>query len=223
MGSVTLHTLELGCGIGPGLTNTYFLCDTETGTVVIIDPAGEAQRIRETLDRLGTPAAILLTHAHYDHLAALGEIQQHYSLPVYCGKGDERLFAYFMEMLSAGLPGFVPGSVDVWMQDSDILAFGGICLAVLSTPGHSSGSVCFHEKEAKLLLSGDTLFYESVGRTDFPDALMRGDYQMLLRSLRHLLSSLPDDTHVYPGHGEPTTIGHEKKYNPFLQGLSWPG
>lgn len=212
-----LQQHELLCGLGAMTTNGYVVANETTHEMLVADPAGEAEKLQKIAEELAVkPVALLLTHAHMDHLMALGTLQKAWQVPVYAGKGDEALFDSFMQQLQDMVPGFVPGKVDHWVGDGDILQLAGFSIEVIATPGHSKGSVCYYIAEEGVLLSGDTLFRESIGRTDFPGE-MRGDHRQLLASIQQkLLARLPDETRVYTGHGPATTLSHEKRYNPFL-------
>lgn len=199
--------------LGPVRTNCYFLINEDTKETIIIDPADNGSAIIERITREGlTPVAILLTHGHFDHIMAAKEVSDEYRIFIY---------AYYEEWdllkdtsLNAGY--LIKADIALHphkeLKDNEILHIAGIELLVIHTPGHTKGSVCFYNKESQVLISGDTLFYESVGRTDFPT----GNSDTIQKSISEKLFRLEDATKVYPGHGEMTTIGHEKRHNPFL-------
>lgn len=198
----TLPVGELG-------TNCYIVTD-ETGGAVVIDPGADADIIRGVLDdehlRI---SGILLTHAHFDHIGAVNALTDG-SFSVFCHTLDCPALQDGRLNLSAffGSP-TAPVNNAVCIEDGDELSFGEMTFAVLHTPGHTVGSVCYQLDD--VLFAGDTLFCESIGRTDFPG----GNIQDMRASLARL-ATLDGNTRVYPGHGEPTTIAHEQRYNPYL-------
>ena len=183
------------------------------GEAWIVDPGSEAERIVELCRKANLePKAVLLTHAHFDHVGGIPHLAAAFpEMPIYIGKNDMKVIDHPMNQMP---PDYPPIKKPTNLKDALTLdALGGI--KVLDTPGHTPGGVCYHFVDDKILFSGDTLFAGSVGRTDMPG----GDMSLLMHSLR-LLSELPDDTLVVPGHGPATTIGREKAENPFLKALS---
>ena len=180
------------------------------GKAWIVDPGQEPERIIDTLAKKGLePAAILLTHAHFDHISAIpGLLEKFPDLPVYVHQKDAPMFGHPLNQLQPEYPSFAKPKNLANLNSLDSLEG----LEILETPGHTPGGVCYHFPAMKLLLSGDTLFAGSVGRTDLPG----GDMATLMDSLQKL-TALPDDTLVIPGHGPHTTIAAEKRGNPFLQ------
>lgn len=196
--------------VGPLMTNCYLVCDDE-GRTAVIDPGADAQRIRDTLARQGaTLCAVLLTHAHFDHIGAVAALTDGTDIPVYCHRADIPALTDARHNLAAffGLP-TAPVTRAVAVEDGATVTVGDLCFTVLHTPGHTPGGVCYRLGE--WLFAGDTLFCESVGRTD----LIGGDARVLRRSLDRLLT-LDGDAQVLPGHGEATTLSHERQYNPFI-------
>lgn len=180
------------------------------GRAFITDPGQEGERILALLAKKGLiPAAVLLTHAHFDHITGIAALQKAFpELPVYVHPADVPMFGHPFNQ--------VPGEyssigVPANLRDTAELAKELPGVEVLHTPGHTPGGVCYHFPAEKLLLSGDTLFAGSVGRTDFPG----GSMARMMDSLRALMT-LPEETLVIPGHGGFTTIGDEKRCNPYL-------
>ena len=200
--------------LGSVATNWYFLIQEATGEPLVIDPADRADVIgRKALDEGLRLKAVLLTHGHGDHILAVNDLKKTFGIPVYAAADEESLLRDPDRNLSASLFGCpVTVGPDVLLQDGETFEAAGISLRMLLTPGHTPGSCCYYSEEEKILFSGDTLFCASVGRTDFPG----GSSRELLRSIREKLLVLPEDVTVYPGHGESTSIGYEKKYNPYM-------
>ena len=198
--------------------NCSILGDEATRDAVVIDPGDDIERVREVLEKHELKVkAIIATHAHIDHVGGIQKLQQLTGAGVLMHAADLPLYenlAMQAEWLGTPSPGTV--AVDQFLKEGDVLTAGGMRLEVLATPGHSPGSVSVYlaGNDARLF-SGDTLFKDSIGRTD----LWGGDREEILNSLRKLLRRFPDETPVFPGHGPPTAIGQERESNPFLHGL----
>lgn len=200
--------------LGPLQTNCYVLACTTTRQAAVIDPSWDGRRILERVQQEGwTVSHILLTHAHFDHVGALGELKELTGAPIYmhpdAGPMLERAPTAAAIWSITVEP---PPPADHPLSEGDVLAIGDLRAEVLFTPGHAPGHVCFYLPEYKTLFDGDVLFKGSIGRTDLPG----GDYDLLMVSIREKLLTLPDETAVLSGHGPATTIGDERRQNPFL-------
>ena len=199
--------------LGPVQTNCYFLINEDTKEVLIVDPADRAQKIIEWINSEGLkPTAILLTHGHFDHIMGVAGVKKEYNIPIYASKDEVEVLANPQINVSTMMGAYLSMKADKLFSDGDMLELAGMKLKVISTPGHTIGSVCFYMEEEKVLISGDTLFEASVGRSDFPT----GSSRQLIESIKTRLFVLPDDTDVFPGHGGTTSIAYEKAHNPFI-------
>lgn len=199
--------------------NTYIIWDENTRHCAIIDPgmisSNEENIISKFIeDNRLEPKHLINTHIHIDHVAGNQYIVQKYNLTVKASKEDEFLGARIAAQAEMfGLPIKVDDVViGDYLQDDDIINIGDSSLKVLHIPGHSPGGLALYCEESSFLISGDSLFHGSIGRTDLPG----GDYTTLIESIKHKIFALPADTIVYPGHGPATTIENERRFNPFL-------
>ncbi|MBN2799096.1 MAG: MBL fold metallo-hydrolase [Deltaproteobacteria bacterium] len=199
---------------GPFVENCCLVADSRTKEAIIIDPGDEPARILSKIRELGlTPTLIFATHGHVDHVAAAPAIIDELQLPFAMHLADTDWTDHLREQCQAfGLPPRDGPKVDRPLQGGERLKVGRLEATVLHTPGHTGGGVSLYFAEQGVLFAGDTLFQGSIGRTDLPG----GDTDTLLRSIHEQLLSLPDDTRVYTGHGPLTTIGRERRSNPFL-------
>jgi hydroxyacylglutathione hydrolase len=200
--------------VGPVAANAYLVTDAATGATVVVDPGDDAPRLLAALEEAGlVPDGIWLTHAHFDHIGAVAELRETHPVPVRLHPADAPLYDNAEQQAAwFGMRVRPPGVAPLDLADGERLALGETIFTVLHTPGHAPGHVAFHAPDAGVLFSGDALFRGSVGRTDLPLC----DPAALERSLRERLMVLPDDTRVLSGHGPETTIGHERRTNPFL-------
>ena len=201
--------------VGPFQGNCYVIGDQESGVGAIVDPGDEATRIALAVEQTNLEIGqILVTHAHIDHVGAVGALADEYACPVLMHAEAEPMLEQLpTQAIMMGLRfGQVP-TVDRYVEDEEVLEVGGLRLESLYTPGHAPGHLAFYVESEGVVLSGDALFAGSVGRTD----LFGGNMEVLMRSIRERLLTLPDETRVYSGHGPQTTIGNERAHNPFLQ------
>ena len=204
--------------LGPIQTNCYIIQD-ELGNCLIVDPGEEGKRIiRKIVSKELTPIAILLTHAHFDHIGAVDSVRDRFAIPVYIHE-EERDWLTDPKLNGsakyAGLPDVRNRKADHIISQEGFMEVGPFTFEVRHTPGHSPGSVSYIFETARIAVVGDTLFKQSVGRTDLPG----GNTGVLLASIHDKLLSLDDDFIIYPGHGPSTTPGDEKDSNPFLNGF----
>jgi hydroxyacylglutathione hydrolase len=196
------------------MTNCFIVGDDSSNEAIVIDPGGEAHRILQEIENLGVDVkAVVNTHAHVDHIGALKEIKDSFDaeimlhnleLPILqTASRMARLFGVSIEQ---------PPEPDRFLSEGDQVNCGDITLTVIETPGHSPGGISLVTSDGRYCFAGDTLFAGSIGRTDLPG----GDYHTLIQSIKTRLIPLGDDVKVLPGHGPATTMGTERRYNPFL-------
>jgi glyoxylase-like metal-dependent hydrolase (beta-lactamase superfamily II) len=200
--------------VGPYEVNCFLYYNEQEGDGVIVDPGADYERIAQAVTAAAIkPTAILLTHGHGDHIAAVEAVKDRYQIPLYVGAGEEELLKNPSANVSAlvGHPIVAPDP-DFVLTDEQVITVGAITLKVLATPGHSPGGICYLDERHNRLFCGDTLFWGSIGRTDLPG----GSLEVLLGSIRSKILTLPDTVVCLPGHGPKTTVGAERVNNPFL-------
>ncbi|MGH7297695.1 MAG: MBL fold metallo-hydrolase [Polyangiaceae bacterium] len=204
--------------VGPLGCNCSIVADLESKRAIVVDPGGDLEAIEERLKALGLAVdAIVHTHTHIDHVGCTAELQRSTGAAASIHEADRFLYGLLpvqAALLGAELP--ATAEMDGGLKDGHTVRAGALELAVLHTPGHTPGSCCFVASQGgqTRVFAGDTLFRGSIGRTD----LWGGDPDAILRSIRAKLLTLPDDAVVVTGHGDATTIGHERARNPFLRG-----
>lgn len=197
-------------------TNCFTIINEDTKEAIMIDASGNPKHLLEDIVIAeAKPVAILLTHAHFDHIDAVDMIRSEFpDIEVIIGKNDEELMGNPNLNLSMAFMGDpVSVKADKTVNDGEVINLIGIRIECIEVPGHTKGGMCYYMPELSALFDGDTLFRGSVGRSDFPT----GDSQLLLDSIRGKLFTLPDETKVFPGHDSETTIGWEKENNMFFQ------
>lgn len=194
-------------------TNCYIVYCEISREAAIVDPGGNADEIMQAVRREDLVVKYIInTHGHADHIMGLAEIRTATGAPVLIHEADDKMLTDASLNLSGFMgKGISVAAADQTLQAGDIIEFGTVKFTVRHTPGHTPGGICLVGEG--IVISGDTLFAESIGRTDFPG----GSYQQLIDSITKQLMTLPDDTKVLPGHGPDTTIGWERKKNPFIQ------
>lgn len=199
--------------VGMVQTNCYFAINDDTKEVLIIDPGASAEKLMEKINEAGLkPVAILLTHGHFDHAGAAEELAKLAGVKIYAEEHEKET----LETPGLNLSGWEGLSsvyyADEYLKDEQEIDLAGFHIRVFHTPGHTVGGCCYYFPYQNTLFSGDTLFQTSIGRTDFP----KGSASVLIRAIQEKLMKLPEETSVYTGHGEMTTIGTERMYNPYL-------
>ncbi len=198
--------------VGPLETNCYLLSDSDYKKAVVIDPGFEGEKIAVKLKSKNLKLdKILITHGHYDHIGGVNTLREITGAKVFINENDAICLVDFRQNFSQFMEkNYTCDPAEGNLVQGDIIKTGNIILTVLSTPGHSKGSVSFAGNG--FIIVGDTLFQGSIGRTDLPG----GSHEVLLESIQNKIFSLSDDTIVYPGHGPSTTVGQERRENPFI-------
>jgi hydroxyacylglutathione hydrolase len=201
--------------VGPLQCNCTILGDEQAREAIVIDPGDEVVRIHRRLTELGlTLKQILVTHAHIDHVGGALQLKRLTGAPIYLNESDIPLLKLMGAQAAwLGTPTPETAPPDSGLIDGQTVGLEHYSAKVLHTPGHTQGSICLHFVPLNLLIAGDTLFAGSIGRTDLPG----GNYEQIIESIQSRLLALPDETKVLPGHGPITTIGEERRSNPFLQ------
>lgn len=190
-------------------TNCYLCKNKETGEGFIVDPGGNELKISTNIEKMEMkPVAILLTHGHHDHIAAVEALKKRYGIKVYVSTEEEKLILDSRMNLSNFFGEPLSVRADEFLEDGQEFSVAGIDMRFIHTPGHTPGSGCYYLADDEILFSGDTLFCASFGRTDFPG----GSEVAIFKSIREKLLTLPGETEVFPGHNESTTIQAEKVY-----------
>jgi hydroxyacylglutathione hydrolase len=201
--------------VGPLQCNCSVLGDEQTREAMVVDPGDQIDEILAILSQENlTLKQIVITHAHIDHVGGAMKLKAATGAPILMNQSDQMLLK-MLDMQAAWVGMRPPGAVEVdeSADDGRVLQIGPITSNVITTPGHTEGSICVYFPTEKKLIAGDTLFAGSIGRTDLPG----GSFEKIMRSLHQRVMALPDDTEVTPGHGQMTTIGEERETNPFLQ------
>lgn len=200
-------------------TNCYLALDRKTRDAVLIDPADNCSEIARMQQEAGARiCGILLTHGHFDHIMAAEEASRRFHAEIYACEEEKELLADADMNCSGSLRGKrVVLEAGRWLRDGAIVSLGSLAFQAIHTPGHTKGGMCYYFSRDGVLFSGDTLFFESVGRTDLPT----GNGGEIVRSIKEKLMVLPGETLVLPGHGSQTTIDYEKKNNPYIDNNFW--
>ena len=201
--------------VGPLAVNCYIAGSEITREAAVIDPGGDAGKIIEGLQKNNLKLKyIILTHAHFDHAGAAAELQEETGAQVMVHENDAILLKNTDAQAALfGMQTARPPKPDYFLKGGDRIKISDVEMEVIETPGHTPGGISLYVKDAEAVFTGDTLFWGSIGRTDLPG----GDFNTIIHSLKDKLGRLPDDTKVYPGHGDDTTIGLEKQQNPYFE------
>ncbi len=200
--------------VGPLGVNCFILGCEETHQGVVVDAGDNADKIISAVERRGlTISQVVSTHGHFDHVGANQAVLMHFGARLLIHAADASMLERAADVArSYGIGGVSSPRPDSFLSDGLEIAFGSCRMTVLHTPGHTQGGCCLYLESEKKIITGDTLFADSIGRTDLPG----GNHEQLLESVRTKLFTLPDDVTAYPGHGPETTIGHEKRHNPYF-------
>ena len=194
-------------------TNCYFAINEATSECIVIDPGDDAAMLASKIDEKGyTPAAILLTHGHFDHATGANELAERYHVKIYVHEDDFDLMADPQRNCCGMMGRRIVNRADEKLRDRQVLQLAGFDIQVIHTPGHTPGGCCYYFPYEDVVFTGDSLFCGSIGRTDFKG----GSSSQLVRAVKDKLMKLPDRTTVYPGHNDITSIEHERMYNPYL-------
>lgn len=202
--------------VTPFMQNATLLWDKASKEAVLTDVGGDVDYLLSVVAEKNLHLKeIWLTHGHVDHVAGVPNLRQMCDIPILGPQSED---AFWIEQLPAitqayGFPHAPAFAPTRWLNEGDVVSVGDYAFSILHIPGHTPGSLVYYSASEKLLIAGDVLFRESIGRTDFP----KGNHQDLIDNIRQKIFTLPDDTRVIAGHGAMTTIAHEKKYNPFVQ------
>lgn len=209
-----MSELKIVCmTIGVCATNCYYVYRDGFTDVIVLDPADRGGDIYRSITEKGFHiGAILLTHGHFDHIWGAEELREKSGTKIYAYEKEQPLCESSQLNLSAQMGRACTIKPDYYLKDGEKVQVGDLNCKLLATPGHTAGSCCYYFENDGVVMSGDTLFCQSVGRTDFPT----GSMSDIVRSVKEKLMVLPDEVKVYPGHGEITTIGFERENNPFL-------
>lgn len=198
--------------VGPVQTNCYIINKEESSSCVVIDPGEEAEKIASYVSKKGLKnEGVLLTHGHFDHITGVSDLISRIGGKVYAYEGEKDLMADPRQNGSVMMGYELALEPECLLRDGEVLHIADMDLKVIHTPGHTKGSCCFYQEEEKILFSGDTIFMESVGRTDFPT----GSARELIDSVRNKVLTLPADVKIYPGHGLETSVSYEMANNPY--------
>ena len=194
--------------------NVYLYFDEAAEEGVLIDPGHNTDEILSAINKNNIRIkGILLTHGHYDHISAVNDLKDQTQADVCCHRLEKPMLEDPAINLSVRTKKVINVTPDKLFDDGDVFSFGDISLMVIHTPGHTSGGLCYYDEKNAIIFTGDTLFKESVGRTDLPG----GNSQELINNIKNRLFRLPEIVTVYPGHGESSSIGYEVELNPFVR------
>ncbi len=210
--------LKIKCiPVGPLWTNSYIVWDTDSREGILIDPGDEGDRlIREIKKNKVVLKQIIITHGHFDHLKDAVSVSAALEAPVLASKAELPFIEHVSEQaIMFGFPPVTPPEINEYLEKGSSILVGPYTFKVLCTPGHSPGSITLYSSSEGVAIVGDLIFLESIGRADIPG----GNYETLLKSIEEYILTMPDDTRILSGHGEETTVGHERQYNPFLTGV----
>jgi len=205
--------------VGPVQTNCYVVINEKNKECFIIDPGASAKQLAERIRKDGlTPVAVLLTHGHFDHAGAAEELAEEFGIKIYAHEAEKDTLENPQKNVSWMMGASETYHANVFLKDEEVLTLAGFEIKVLHTPGHTEGGCCYYIETEAVIFTGDTLFAQSVGRTDFPG----GSMSQIVRSITEKIMTLNEagnletDIMVYPGHNDPTTIETERMNNPYL-------